>query len=372
VSTIGADSVADDRFGPNWGIVEMSTDLATGAAPVPDVSPAFEHQRSGLARVQHLLHKYPIVSPLVVLLASVVAFIIFSDGLFQQPASIGTMLQATAVMATLAVGQTLIILTAGVDLAVGTAMLLAHLLVAKLVAVNGAPPIVALAAGIVAGMLMGFLHGTVVSRIGLPPFIVTLGTFYVYQSLGLVYSNAQTFDKAKLGGKDGLLLFAGRELKLGSLTITVGVLVALVLYVIFSYVLANTAWGRHVYATGDDAEAARLAGVDTRKVLLSVYVVAGLIYGIGAWVQIGRAGNASINGAADVNLASITAVVIGGTSLFGGRGRLWGTLIGALIVATFDRGLSLAVDNQYWKNFAIGLLILVAVGLDQWIRKVGK
>ncbi len=351
----------------------MSTDLAANAAPAPpDASTAFEHKRTGLARVQHLLHRYPIISPLVVLLVSVIAFIIFGKGRFQQPASIGTMLQATAVMATLAIGQTLIVLTAGVDLAVGTAMLLSHLIVAKLVAENGAPPIVALFAGIVAGILMGYFHGTLVSRIGLPPFIVTLGTFYMYQSIGLVYSNAQTFDGDKFGGDRGLLLFAGREISIGQFTITVGVLIALLLYAIFSYILSNTAWGVHVYATGDDAEAARLAGVDTRKVLLSVYVVAGLIYGIGAWVQLGRAGSASINGADDVNLASITAVVIGGTSLFGGRGRLWGTFIGALIVATFDRGLSLADVNQYYKNFAIGLLILVAVGLDQWIRRVAK
>jgi fructose transport system permease protein len=351
----------------------MSTDLATGAAPAaPDESVAFEHERTGLARVQHLLHRYPIISPLVVLLVSVIAFVIFGKGRFQEPASIGTMLQATAVMATLAIGQTLIVLTAGVDLAVGTAMLLSHLIVAKLVSINGAPPIVALFAGIVAGLVMGFFHGTLVSRLKLPPFIVTLGTFYIYQSLGLVYSNAQTFKGETFGGKNGLLLFAGRELSLGEFTITVGVLVALLLYIIFSYILSNTAWGLHVYATGDDAEAARLAGVDTRKVLLSVYVVAGLIYGIGAWVQLGRTGSASINGADDVNLASITAVVIGGTSLFGGRGRLWGTLVGALIVATFDRGLSLADVNQYWKNFAIGALILVAVGLDQWIRKVAK
>jgi fructose transport system permease protein len=353
----------------------MNTNLATGAAPMPaesDASAAFEHQRTGLARVQHLLHRYPIVSPLVVLLVSVITFIIFGKGRFQQPASLGTMLQATAVMATLAIGQTLIVLTAGVDLAVGTAMLFAHLIVAKLVSVNGAPPIVALALGIIAAVLMGLFHGTLVSWVGLPPFIVTLGTFYVYQSLGLVYSNAQTFKGETFGGKDGLLLLAGREISIGEFTITIGVIATLLLYVIFSYVLANTAWGRHVYATGDDAEAARLAGVDTRRVLMSVYLVAGLIYGIGAWVQLGRSGSASINGADDVNLASITAVVIGGTSLFGGRGRLWGTLIGALIVATFDRGLSLADVNQYWKNAAIGLLILVAVGLDQWIRKVAK
>jgi fructose transport system permease protein len=348
-------------------MIPMSTDTEA-----LDASAAFEQQHGGLARLQHLLHRYPVVSPLAVLTLSAIVFTIFGKGRFQEPASIGTMMQATAVMATLAIGQTLIILTAGVDLAVGTAMLLSHLLVAKLVAINGAPPILALLAGVVAGVLMGFLHGTLVTRVGLPPFIVTLGTFYIYQSLGNVYSQAQTYKGEDFGGARGLLLFAGREISIGSFQITIGVLIALLLYVIFGFILSNTAWGQHVYATGDDAEAASLAGVDTRRVLLSVYVVAGLVYAIGGWVQLGRSGNASMNGAADVNLLSITAVVIGGTSLFGGRGRLWGTLIGALIVAVFDRGLSLAEVDQYYKNFAIGVLILVAVGLDQWIRRVAK
>ena len=337
-----------------------------------DASSVFEQQHGGLARLQHLLHRFPVVSPFAVLMISAIAFTILGKGRFQSPASIGTMLQATAVMATLAIGQTLIILTAGVDLAVGTAMLLSHLVVAKLVADHGAPAILALLAGMAAGLLMGLFHGTLVTRLGLPPFIVTLGSFYIYQSLGNVYSQAQTIQGDKFGGANGLLLWTGKEIQIGSFQITVGVVMVVVLYVIFGFILANTAWGQHVYATGDDAEAARLAGVDTRRVLISVYVVAGLVYAIGAWVQLGRSATASMNGAKDVNLESITAVVIGGTSLFGGRGRLWGTLVGALIVAVFDRGLSLAEVDQYYKNFAIGALILVAVGLDQWIRKVAK
>jgi fructose transport system permease protein len=141
---------------------------------------------------------------------------------------------------------------------------------------------------------------------------------------------------------------------------------------VFNYVLTNTAWGRHVYATGDDREAARLAGINTTRVLVSVYVVAGLIYAIGGWVQLGRSLSASSNAAADINLDTITAVVIGGTSLFGGRGRLWGTLIGALIVTVFRNGLSLAGADPNYRNFAVGSLILIAVSLDTWIRKVGK
>jgi fructose transport system permease protein len=171
---------------------------------------------------------------------------------------------------------------------------------------------------------------------------------------------------------EGLLLWTGRTIDFGDLRPTYGVLVAIVVYAAFGFVLARTAWGRHVYATGDDKEAARLAGIDTTRVLIGVYVVAGLIYAIGAWVQLGRSLSASSNAATDVNLQSITAVVIGGTSLFGGRGRLSGSLIGSLIVVVFRQGLNLAGVNSDYENFAIGSLILIAVALDQWIRKVGK
>ncbi len=333
---------------------------------------------SAFDRVQHVLHRYPTISPAAVLVLSCIVFTILGDGKFQGALNVGTMLNQTAVLATLAVGQTLIILTAGVDLAVGTAMLLTHLVIAKTFIDQGVPAPVAMLIGLAAGMLLGAFHGMIVTRIGLPPFIATLGTFYIFGSLALRYSNAETIPKEDLGDNpvtsqpEGLLLWTGRTIQMGDLRPTYGVIVAIVLYLIVGYVLAKTAWGQHVYATGDDKEAARLAGIDVSRVLFSVYVVAGVIYAVGAWVQLGRSLSASANAATDVNLETITAVVIGGTSLFGGRGRLVGTLIGAMIVTVFRQGLKLAEVNVYWQNFAIGSLILIAVALDQWIRKVGK
>lgn len=327
---------------------------------------------TGLDRIQHTLHRYPVISPLFVLLVSGLVFVLLGNGRFQRPETLGIILQQTAVLATLAIGQTIIILTAGIDLAVGTAMLFTHLIVAKVAVDQGVPPFWALLIGAVVGMLLGLFHGGLVTKIGLPPFIVTLGTFYIFNSLALVYSKAQTISKEAMGGEESLLLWTGKGISIGSFRITTGVLLAIGLYVVFAYVLANTSWGNHVYATGDDPEAARLAGINVNRVLLSVYIVAGLIYAIGGWVQLGRSLSASSNAAADVNLETITAVVIGGTSLFGGRGRLWGTLVGALIVSVFRIGLSLAGVNVFYQNFAIGALILVAVALDQWIRKVGK
>ena len=330
-----------------------------------------QRRQTLLDRIQHLLHRYPVISPAVVLLGSAIVFSVLGKGRFQRPETIGIILQQTAVMATLAVGQTLIILTAGIDLAVGTGMLLTHLVVAKMFADQGVPAVLALLIGVVVGLALGAFHGLVVTKVKLPPFIVTLGTFYIFNSLGLVYSKAQTTKEA-LGGPSSLLLFTGRKINIGSMPITWGVIIALALYAVVAYVLANTSWGRHVYATGDDPEAARLAGINVNRVLLSVYMVAGFIYALGGWVQLGRSLSASSNAAADVNLETITAVVIGGTSLFGGRGRIWGTLVGALIVTVFRIGLNLAGVNVYYQNFAIGSLILVAVALDQWIRRVGK
>jgi fructose transport system permease protein len=346
--------------------------METEAGVAPGAASLLTTNRGPLARVQHLMHRHPTVSPAAVLVLSCIVFTLLGDGKFQGMLNIGTILNQTAVLAVLAIGQTLIILTAGVDLAVGTAMLLCHLVVAKVFMDQGMPPLVALLLGAVCGMALGAFHGALVTKIGLPPFIVTLGTFYIFNSLGLVYSKAETLSKEDLGGPDGLLLWTSKRISIGDLRITTGVIVALLLYVVFGYVLARTAWGQHVYATGDDREAARLAGISVGKVLFSVYVVAGLVYAIGGWVQLGRAESASSNSAADINLQTITAVVIGGTSLFGGRGRLWGTLIGSLIVIVFRQGLTLAEVNPYWQNFATGSLILIAVALDQWIRRMSK
>jgi fructose transport system permease protein len=142
------------------------------------------------------------------------------------------------------------------------------------------------------------------------------------------------------------------------------------MYAIFAYILRSTAWGTHIYAVGDDPVAAELSGINTKRVLFSVYVVSGLIIGIAAWITIGRVGSASPNVAPGINLDTITAVVIGGTSLFGGRGTMIGTLLGALIVTVVENGLALAGLDQAYRVLAIGGLVIAAVALDQWIRRV--
>ncbi|MCC2689007.1 MAG: transporter permease [Rhizobiaceae bacterium] len=170
---------------------------------------------------------------------------------------------------------------------------------------------------------------------------------------------------------DLVLNTSGLELSwLKGSVITYGSLLVVVLAALVWYLLNRTAFGRHIYATGDDPDAARLAGINTNRTLIATYALAGLICAVAAWVLIGRIGGVSPQAGQTANLDSITAVVIGGTSLFGGRGSIIGTLIGALIVGVFRNGLALSGLDVLWQEFAVGVLIIVAVALDQWIRRV--
>jgi fructose transport system permease protein len=323
-------------------------------------------QRSPVQRVQHVLHSYPAISPLLVLIASLIVFSVINPR-FASPNSLSLVLQQVAVIGALAVGQTLIILTAGIDLSVGAIAILSMMVAAKLAEGAGIPGVLAVGVGIGLGAAGGALNGGLVTRLKLPPFIVTLGTLSVFTAIGLLYTRGQSVQAVDL---PALLNWTGESFAIGRFRITIGVVLVAALYVVVGVALTNTAWGRHVYAVGDDKEAARLAGIRVDRVLLSVYMVAGAIYGLTAWILIGRAGAASPNAITDANLESITAVVIGGTSLFGGRGAVVGTLLGALIVGCFRSGLSLAgVDDQY-RVLAVGMLVILAVAIDQWIRKV--
>ncbi|MBC9820210.1 ABC transporter permease [Terrabacter sp. MAHUQ-38] len=324
-------------------------------------------QQSPLQRIQHVLHGYPWLSPLFILVIAFIAFTTLNPR-FASPSSMGLMLQQTAVVAALAIGQTLIILTAGIDLSVGAITVLSMMVMASLAQDGGMNGFLALLIGLLLAVAAGYLNGVLVTRLNLPPFIVTLGTLSIFTAIALLYSGGSSIQADHL---PGLLNSLGEGFgPRGGFRLTWGVVAVGVMYLAVGFALSQTAWGRHVYAVGDDREAARLSGVATQRVLLTVYTVAGLIYGIAAWVLIGRSGAATPNAIVDANLNSITAVVIGGTSLFGGRGRLVGTLIGALIVQSLQFGLSLGGVDQQFRVLATGVLVIIAVSVDQWIRKV--
>jgi fructose transport system permease protein len=340
----------------------------TGNVPTPDLAEEFLDRSTPLSRLRNILHRYPAISPAVVLVIAIVIFGVINPR-FLFPANLSLITQQVAVVGTLALAQTLIILTAGIDLSVGAAMIFASMVVAQTAAVNGVPGVLALVIGLIVGLAAGALNGFLVTRLRLPPFIVTLGTLNIFVALTLLYSNGATIRGAEM---PAILTATGLPIAIGDVRVTVGVLIMIALYLVVAFSLGRTAWGRHVYAVGDDKEAARLAGISVNRVLMSVYLAAGAILAVGAWIQIGRTNAASPNAGIDLNLDSITAVVIGGTSLFGGRGVVWGTLLGALIVGVFRSGLSLAGLDVLYQTLAVGVLIIVAVSVDQWIRKVRK
>ncbi|WP_407342920.1 ABC transporter permease [Pengzhenrongella phosphoraccumulans] len=345
----------------------MTIQPAAAGAPPQEHDPAeeFLDRQTFGGRIQNTLHKYPALSPALVLVVAIVVFGFLNDR-FIRPENLSLITQQVAVVGALAVGQTLIILTAGIDLSVGAIMVLSSMVMAQTAATNGVPGPIALALGLAVGLLAGMVNGLLVTRLKLPPFIVTLGTLNIFLALTLLYSKGATVRGAEL---PAILTWTGTTFSLGQVRITIGVLLMILLYAVIAFALGQTAWGRHVYAVGDDQDAARLAGIAVSRVLLSVYVVAGSTFAVAGWILIGRINAASPNAGAEANLDSITAVVIGGTSLFGGRGAVWGSLLGALIVGVFRNGLSLAGLDVLYQTLAVGVLVIVAVSLDQWIRR---
>jgi fructose transport system permease protein len=312
-----------------------------------------------------VLHSQPALSPAIVLVLACVGFSLTSSH-FYQLQNLSLVAQQVAVVGSLAAGQTLIILTAGIDLSIGAIMVLSSLVMATLSYQQHVPGVLALLIGVAIAIAAQFVNGFLVTRIKLPPFIVTLGMLSVFTAISLIYAQGQTIQLPP----GAFLLWTGNIFSIGSLHLTYGVLLMILLYAVLSYALRFTAWGRHLYAVGDDAEAARLTGIRVNRVLLSAYVVAGIAVAVAAWILVGRVGGGDPNSGLNANLESITAVVIGGTSLFGGRGVVLGSLIGALIVQVFDNGLALAGLDPNYQVLAVGILVIAAVSVDQWIRSV--
>lgn len=302
----------------------------------------------------------PTVGPLLALLLTMAFFSLKSDR-FLEAQNLSLVLQQVMVVGVLAIGQTYVILTAGIDLSCGTVMALGQIVMTKLAVESGVPAVPALLAGVFVCVAFGLLNGGLVTGIRLPPFIVTLGTLNIAFALTHIVSDDLTFSDLP-----SELLFFGRTFTISGADFTYGVVLMLVLYALAWYALNQTVWGRHVYAVGDNLEAARLTGIKINRVLLSVYAAAGLMYGIAAMLLVARTELGDPNaGQTTENLDAITAVVLGGTSLFGGRGTIIGTLIGATIVGVFRNGLTLIGVEVIYQYLVTGILVILAVSVDQ-------
>ena len=346
-------------------------DFESGLVPSDETVAEFEDNRKGfIGKVQHALHVNPALVPLIVLVTSVTLFGLLIGQRFFSPFAMTLILQQVQIIGIVAAAQSLVILTAGIDLSVGAIMVLSSVVMGQVVFRYGLPVEIAVLVGLSVGMVCGLINGWLVAFMKLPPFIVTLGTWQIVLATNFLYSANETIRSADIEEVAPLLQIFGTKYHVGGATLTLGVITMLVIVATLAYALRYTAWGRHVYAVGDDPEAAELAGVNVKKTLISVYLLSGLICAIAGWAMVGRIGSISPTVGQLANIESITAVVIGGISLFGGRGSILGALFGALIVGVFTLGLRLMGADAQWTFLLIGLLIIAAVAVDQWIRKV--
>jgi fructose transport system permease protein len=306
-----------------------------------------------------------VLGPLVALICASIFFSLQSDRFFTGQ-NFSLILQQVTVIGVIAIGQTLIVLTAGIDLSCGMAMALGSVVMTKFAVSHGVPPYLAILCGIGVCALIGLINGSLVTKLKLPSFIVTLGTMNIALAVTQVYSEAQTVTNLP-----DVMTALGGTFRIGHTSITYGTLLMLALYAATWFALRSTAPGRHLYAVGNNPEAARLTGIPVHKVLLAVYTLAGVFYGIAALLSVARMGVGDPNSGQTDNLDSITAVVLGGTSLFGGRGMIAGTLIGVLIVGVFRNGLTLMGVPSVYQIMVTGVLVILAVATDQLTHKKG-
>ncbi len=310
------------------------------------------------------LMNVPAIGPLMALLLASIFFATQSEN-FLTGTNLSLIIQQVMVVGALAIGQTLVILTSGIDLSNGMIMALSSVLMVGLAADHGLHPLLAVGAGLLVCVLFGALNGSLVTFVRLPPFIVTLGTYNIVFALIRIYSTQTII------APDSMLFF-GQTFKIGGTAITYGSVLMFVMFLVAWFILRSTAAGRNLYAMGDNPEAARLAGINTARLTVGIYVVAALMYGIAGLLLAARTGVGDPNAGQNANLESITAVVLGGTSLFGGRGNIMGTLVGALIVGVFRNGLQLMGVPSIYQVLITGILVIVAVSIDQLSHRDSK
>lgn len=270
----------------------------------------------------------------------------------------------SAIMGIVAIGMTYVIITAGIDLGVGSVVAVTGMVIASMIN-SGVPVIVAIVAGLLIGMLSGIINGFFITRFNMAPFIVTLGMMAAARSVTLVYSDAQTISVYK----DPFLQF----LRIGKIAgIPVMVLITVALFLIAGYVLSNTVFGRHVYAIGSNKKAAEVSGIHVKRIEMMVYVIAGILAAVGGLMMTARLGSGTPLAGVNLELMAIAAVVIGGTSLSGGRGTIFGTLIGVLLINVLNTGMNLMNISSHYQGLIMGAVILLAALIDSVSNKKSK
>lgn len=295
------------------------------------------------------------MGPLLGLLLLGIALTILSDR-FLTVNNLLNVARQISINAIISVGMTLIILTGGIDLSVGSIVALTGSITAGLL-VSGQAILPAIFVGVLVGVLLGLFNGLLITRAEIPPFIATLGTMTAARGLTLVYTEGRP-----ITGMEEAFRFLGGGYIAG---IPVPVILMVIIFAATYVMLKKTRLGRYIYAIGGNEEAARLSGINTKKILLSVYMLGGLLAGVSGIIMASRLNSAQPTAGISFELDAIAAVVLGGTSLSGGVGTIGGTLIGAFIIGVLDNGLNLLNVSSFYQQIAKGLVILLAVFLDK-------
>ena len=275
---------------------------------------------------------------------------------FLSPGNLINVIRQASINIVLATGMTFVILTGGIDLSVGS-MLGVTAVVAVLVSLIPGLSWLAIPAALIAGLCLGLINGSLIAYLGLPPFIVTLGSYTGLRGVAYLVANGTTVLNRNLN-----FAWIGNNY-LGPIPWLV--VIALLTVVASWFVLRRTVLGRHIYAVGGNARAARLTGIKVSRVLLFVYGVSGLLSGLGGIMSASRLYSATGMLGQGYELDAIAAVILGGTSFTGGIGTIWGTLLGALIIALLNNGLTLMNVSFFWQLVVKGLVIIIAVTIDR-------
>ena len=275
---------------------------------------------------------------------------------FLTTGNLSNILVQASVIALLAGGQTFVILTGGVDLAVGALTALCGAVAGHLMIKLGVPVLPAIAAALAIGAAVGLFNGYLVAYVGIPAFIVTLGGLTLWR--GLAFEATGGFDNA---GMPEPLPFIGYGEFAG---VPMPIVISAMYFVVMAFVLSSTKLGRYVYAMGSNEMGARQVGINIKAYKLAVYVVCGLSCALGTIVLMARMDSSSGKMAQMFELDAIAAVILGGTSLFGGRGSIWGSLLGAILITMVRNGMNLLEISQFKQMMAIGAVVIVAVWID--------
>jgi len=316
--------------------------------------------KSTASRVSGAQHRLLAFSGLIALM---VGFSLASPN-FLQTANIITILQATSVNGVLAVAATLVIISGGIDLSVGTLMTFCAVIAGVLMTNLGLPIWIGVPGGLLAGLLCGSLSGFFIAKLKIPPFIATLGMMLIYKGLSLAICGAKPIYFTSTPGFTQISTGSLIGMVIPGLPIPNGVLILFLVAAIAAFILGRTVLGRFVFALGSNEEALRLSGVNTGNWKIAVYGLAGAVCGIAGILIASRINSAQPAIGQGYELDAIAAVVIGGTSLSGGRGTMLGTMIGALIISVVANGLRILSVPQEWQIVVTGSIIILAVYLD--------